>query len=107
MRSSPNSTTIPTEPDRRLLDDLKGRPSHFCPPQCSPREVAVGGQCVAKTCGRNEVLTREGACVAEPPPAPKPVVAARPAARAPAAAAAPAAGGGKHCFNFNGASYCE
>jgi len=88
---------VPTEPDVGLLAALKSEPDHFCAPQCSPREVASDGRCVPKTCGANEILTNAGACVARPA-APKPRATA-------AARAAPAAG--KHCFTFNGSSYCE
>ncbi len=86
--------TLPAEPDLGLLAALKSEPDHFCAPQCSPREAASDGRCVPKTCGANQVLTRDGACVARQP---KPQTTA--AARAPAA--------GKRCFTFNGSSYCE
>jgi hypothetical protein len=88
--------TLPVEPDVGLLAALKSEPDHFCAPQCSPREVASDGRCVPKTCGANQVLTHDGACVARQP---KPQTTA--AARAPAPAA------GKRCFTFNGSSYCE
>jgi hypothetical protein len=88
--------TLPAEPDVGLLAALKSEPDHFCAPQCSPREVASDGRCVPKTCGANQVLTHDGACVARQP---KPQTTA--AARAPAPAA------GKRCFTFNGSSYCE
>ncbi len=86
--------TLPAEPDVSLLAALKSEPDHFCAPQCSPREVASDGRCVPKTCGANQVLARDGACVARQPK-PQPTTAAR----------APAAG--KRCFTFNGSSYCE
>ena len=88
--------TLPAEPDVGLLAALRSEPDHFCSPQCSPREVASDGRCVPKTCGPNQVLTHEGACVARQPK-PQPTTAAR--------AAAPTAG--KRCFTFNGSSYCE
>jgi len=90
-------TAVPTEPDVGLLAALKSEPDHFCAPQCSPREVASDGRCAPKTCGANEILTNAGVCVARPAE-PKPHAAA-------AARAAPAAR--KHCFTFNGSSYCE
>jgi len=90
---------VPTEPDAGLLAALKSEPDHFCAPQCSPREVVSEGRCVPKTCGGNEILTSAGACVARPA-APKPRATA-------AARAAPAPAAGKHCFSFNGSSYCE
>ena len=86
--------TVPTEPDVGLLAALKSEPDHFCAPQCSPREIASDGRCVPKTCGPNQVLSSDGACVARQPE-PQPTTAAR----------APVAG--KRCFTFNGSSYCE
>ena len=91
----------PTTPTTALLEDLKRRSGGFCPPQCSAREVVVGGRCVAKSCGPNEVLNDAGVCAAEPKPRvavnrPPPPVGA-PAKRAPAA----------HCLVFNGNQYCE
>jgi hypothetical protein len=86
--------SIPAEPDVGFLAALKREPDHFCAPQCSPREVASGGRCVPKTCAPNQILARDGACVARQPK-PQPATAAR----------APAAG--KRCFSFNGSSYCE
>jgi len=88
--------TLPAEPDAGLLAALKSEPDHFCAPQCSAREVVSNGRCVPKTCGPNQILAGDGACVARQP---KPQAAA--AARAPAPAA------GKRCFTFNGSSYCE
>jgi hypothetical protein len=88
--------TLPAEPDVGLLAALKSEPDHFCAPQCSSREVASDGRCVPKTCGANQVLTRDGACVARQPKL-QPTTAAR----------APTPAAGKRCFTFNGSSYCE
>jgi hypothetical protein len=90
----------PDIPSAALLVDLKSRHDRLCPPDCSAREVDVGGRCVVKNCGHGEILSRAGACVARPIPheeanraQPQPVV------------RAPAKGG--HCFVFNGNNYCE
>ena len=98
----------PTLPDAALLDTLKGMREHVCPIECSPRETAVGGRCVAKTCPPGEILSRSGACFAKPA---SPRVAAareieRPAPRKAAPHHAPASSGGR-CFSFNGTQYCE
>jgi uncharacterized caspase-like protein len=90
----------PTLPDAALLDSLKGMRDRVCPLECSPRETAVNGRCVAKACPRGEVLSRDGHCLARP--APSHAIAARevdrPQARAPSRS---------RCFNFNGTQYCE
>ena len=91
----------PEGPSSTLLEDLKRRRDRVCPAECSPREVESGGRCIAKTCGPNEYLSRNGACVQRPPAAPH-VATVREAAPK----AAPSAGNG-HCFNFNGNQYCE
>jgi uncharacterized caspase-like protein len=93
-----NLATAPTAPDAALLDDMKKRRDGLCPPECSAHEALVGGRCVAKACGRGEVMTRSGVCIARSPP--------RAIASAPVAAARPKASG-KHCFSFAGAEYCE
>jgi uncharacterized caspase-like protein len=87
----------PQAPSIALLEDLKGRHDRLCPADCSAREVSVGGRCVAKTCGRGEVLNRLGQCIAKP--AATHELAARSAPVKPA--------GGGHCFVFNGNQYCE
>jgi uncharacterized caspase-like protein len=89
----------PQAPSVALLEDLKGRHDRLCPADCSAREVSIGGRCVAKTCGRGEVLNRLGQCGAKPA-APHEL-----AARSGPAPAKP--GGGGHCFVFNGNQYCE
>jgi hypothetical protein len=87
----------PATPNLALLEDLKGRRDRLCPADCSAREIEVGGRCVAKTCGHNEMLSRTGLCI------PRPV-----APHETAAAAPPHASAGKgHCFVFNGNQYCE
>ena len=88
--------SLPAEPDLELLATLKSEPDHFCPPQCTPREVASDGRCLPKTCAPDQILTREGACVAR-----------QPKSQTTAAARAPAPAAGKRCFTFNGSSYCE
>ncbi len=93
-------TSPPDSPSAALLDDLKGRRERVCPSECSPREVEVGGRCVARTCGVGEIVGRNGACVARPAAPRQAVANAAPKARA----AAPAKG---HCFSFNGNQYCE
>jgi hypothetical protein len=96
-----NLGSPPAAPTTALLEDLKRRSAGFCPPQCSAREVVVGGRCVAKTCGPGEFLSDAGVCAAKPKPRlavnrPSPPVSA-PAKRASAA----------HCLVFNGNQYCE
>ena len=103
-------TATPTLPDPALLDSLKGLRERVCPIECSPRETAINGRCLAKTCPPGEILSRDGACVARP--AATHATAAREAdrsSRAPRKAAphrAPATSSGR-CFSFNGAQYCE
>ena len=98
----------PTLPDTTLLDSLKGLRDRVCPLECSARETAVNGRCVAKACPPGEILSRSGACFAKPA---SPRVAAareieRPAPRKAAPHHAPASSGGR-CFSFNGTQYCE
>jgi len=99
----------PTLPDPSLLDSLKALRDRLCPAECSPRETAVNGRCVAKTCPPGEVLSRDGACFAKPAPRVAAVREAdRPAPRKAAPHHAPASsGGGGRCFSFNGTQYCE
>ena len=102
-----NLANAAPSPDQSLLDDMKARHAGLCPPECSPREVAVGGQCVVKTCPAGETLSRAGVCVRpEPTSAPR-AVAVRAPRRAPTAAAPARTGGGGKCFTFNGSQYCE
>ncbi len=101
-------------PDPSLLDDMKKRGAGLCLPECSVHETVVGGRCVAKGCPAGEKLTRAG-CVRPPPPTRAAVVVHPHRTNkqsdddtdepAPAKAAPRASGG--HCFNFNGAQYCE
>ena len=88
----------PNAPTEELLKDLQGRHDRLCPPDCSSREIAIGGKCVAKRCGHDESLSRSGQCVT------KPAVTHDVASRS-LAPARPAATG--HCFVFNGNQYCE
>jgi hypothetical protein len=94
------ANTTPS-PDQTLLDDMKKRRAGLCPPECSPREVALDGRCVAKTCPAGALLASTGACVDRPPARDaetgKPPRHPRPH---------PGAGGGR-CFSFNGSQYCE
>ncbi|MGO9423367.1 MAG: hypothetical protein ACLP25_29780, partial [Roseiarcus sp.] len=98
----------PTLPDAALLDSLKTVRERVCPIECSAREIAVNGRCVAKTCPLGRILARDGACVAKP--APPRVTATRevesPAPRKAATHHAPPSSGGR-CFSFNGSQYCE
>ena len=91
-------TAAPDWPSATLLDDLKGRHDRLCPSECSIGEVETGGRCVAKTCGRGEILSRAGVCISRP-------IAHREttANLAPKAREQPKA----HCFSFNGNQYCE
>jgi Caspase domain len=88
----------PAAPSLSMLTDLKSRRDRICVPECSPREVESGGRCIAKVCGPNEVLARNGQCIARS--APPRMATVRDVARAPAAAKG-------HCFSFNGNQYCE
>jgi hypothetical protein len=93
--------------DQLLLDDMKKRRAGLCPPECSPHEVAVGGQCVVKTCPAGEALSRAGACV-RPAPAPTPrVIAARAPRPQPTEATRARTSASGHCLSFNGNQYCE
>ncbi len=98
----------PTLPDAALLDNLKTLRERVCPIECSSRETAVNGRCVAKACPPGRILSRDGACVAKS--APPRVTATRevesPAPRKAAPHHAPASSGGR-CFSFNGTQYCE
>jgi hypothetical protein len=91
--------TPPAAPSLAMLSDLKSRRDRICAPECSPREVESGGHCVAKVCGTNEFVGRNGLCVARP--------AAPRMATAHDVAKAPAASSKGHCFSFNGNQYCE
>jgi hypothetical protein len=103
-------------PDQTLLDDMQKRRAALCPPECSPREVAVGGRCVARACPGGAFLSRSGACVQQQAPrhiprqateeddSPPPHSAR---ARSSPRAAPSHSGGGGHCFSFNGNQYCE
>lgn len=88
----------PDAPSASLLDDLKARRDRVCPSECSLRETEVGGRCVAKTCGRGEILSRTGACVAKPAAPREAVANAAPKAREISKG---------RCFSFNGNQYCE
>jgi chemotaxis protein histidine kinase CheA len=110
----------PTLPDDGLLSALKGQSDRVCPLECSARETAVNGQCVAKVCPRGEILGRNGQCfepVARAPPAaatrqveyPRPAANREPRAVAARKAGRPASHGGSasRCFTFNNNQYCE
>ncbi|MDE2362277.1 MAG: caspase family protein [Hyphomicrobiales bacterium] len=117
--------TAPSQPDAALLERLKARQSRLCPLECAPRQQARGERCVAKTCGRGEILDAEGDCVARPVAKAKPTEARKPVARRPverqeratarqaprpvaeSRPAPPRAAGGGRCFTFNGRNYCE
>jgi uncharacterized caspase-like protein len=91
-------TALPAAPSLAMLTDLKSQRDRICAPECSPREIESQGRCVARTCGPNEILARNRACVVRPA-APR-MATARDVAKAPAASKS-------HCFNFNGNQYCE
>lgn len=101
-------TATPTLPDSALLDSLKGLRERICPLECSARETAVNGRCVAKTCPPGQILSRDGACFARPvsPHVTAAREADRPAPRKASPHHAPASSGGR-CFSFNGTQYCE
>jgi Caspase domain len=90
----------PDAPSRSLLEGLKSQHDRVCPSECTAREVELGGRCVARTCGRGEILTKTGSCA---PRLAAPRVAA---SREAAPKTAPVASKG-HCFSFNGNQYCE
>ncbi len=56
------------EPTQDLLNELNELNARVCPIQCGPRHKLSKGQCVRKTCGRGEVLTSRGNCVARAEP---------------------------------------
>jgi hypothetical protein len=90
----------PDAPSVSLLEGLKSQHDRVCPSECSAREVELGGRCVARTCGRGEILTKAGSC------APRPAAPRVATSREAAPKAAPAASKGR-CFGFNGNQYCE
>jgi hypothetical protein len=93
--------TTPAEPTASVLSNLQQFRDRLCPPDCSVREIAVGGRCVAKTCGRDEAMNSVGRCVLRPAFHPRQV-----AARALEGVSTPRAAGNR-CFVFNGRQYCE
>ena len=90
----------PIAPDAALLDSLKGLRERVCPLECSPRETAVNGRCVAKACPRGELLSRDGHCFARPAPARE--TAPREVDRTQSRVSSRS-----RCFSFNGSQYCE
>lgn len=54
--------STPSEPGMGFLESIRGQPGRVCPLECNPRQVEVGGQCVAKTCPVGATLGREGTC---------------------------------------------
>jgi hypothetical protein len=102
---------VPDSPAPQLLEDLKARGGRICGPDCGPREQESNGKCVAKTCAGNQVLDRNGNCIAPKPAEQKPAEskpvassAQRPRREDPPAPRAPGRAG---CFNFNGRQFCE
>jgi hypothetical protein len=91
-----------SNPDQSLLDDMRKRRARLCPPECSAREVAVGGRCVVRNCPAGEKLSRSGACLRPARPT-RAAEVTRP--RHVRERVAKPSGG--HCFAFNGAQYCE
>ena len=92
-------TAAPDSPSATLLDDLKGRRDRLCPSECLVGEVETGGRCVAKACGRGEILSRTGLCISRPVAHRETTANLAPKAHEPASKA--------HCFSFNGNQYCE
>jgi uncharacterized caspase-like protein len=90
-----NLGSPPAAATTALLEELKRRSIGFCPPQCTAREVVVGGRCVAKACGPHEILNDAGVCAAKPKT--HLAINRTPPNRAPSG----------HCVVFNGSSYCE
>jgi hypothetical protein len=70
---------VPDSPALQLLEDLKARSGRICGPDCGPREQESNGRCVAKTCAGNQVLDRNGNCVAPKPAEQKPAASLPPA----------------------------
>jgi hypothetical protein len=94
-------TAPPDSPSAEFFESLKTKQDRVCPSECSAREVESGDRCVAKNCGPGEYLARTGNCEPLPAPPPKRVAIRHDASK-------PATSGSKgHCFNFNGAQYCE
>jgi hypothetical protein len=94
-------TTSPASPSAEFLESLKTTRDRVCPSECTAREVESGDRCVVKNCGPGEYLSRTGNCETLPATPPKRIATRHETSR-------PAASGSKgHCFNFNGAQYCE
>ena len=100
---------VPENPTLELLEDLKVRGGPVCAPTCGPREREDGGRCVAKTCGANEVLGRNGECAAraENRPARPSATNNAPKQRRKDVQKSPPRSGRAGCFNFNGRQFCE
>ena len=57
----------PARLDDQQLDELQKRKARLCPSICNVRQVESGnGRCVAKTCGRGEMLDSDGDCIDRP-----------------------------------------
>jgi len=63
----------PATPSPEFLLFLKGQTDRLCPLNCSPREIARNGQCVAKTCGPGEAMNPKGECIVIPAARPQPL----------------------------------
>lgn len=60
---------VPARLAEDQIDLLEKRKARLCPSQCNARQVeTASGACVAKTCGRGEMLDADGDCVDRPVP---------------------------------------
>ena len=62
-----NLSATPARLDEQQLDELQKRKARLCPSICNVRQAEnSSGRCVAKTCGRGEMLDADGDCVDRP-----------------------------------------
>ena len=92
------------QPDLDLLRAMRSQENRVCPLSCAPRETAVDGHCVAKTCPSGEHLTIAGRCIANPE---KPADHAKPPKPPAKAAETPKPKTAGKCFTAFGRTYCE
>lgn len=85
----------PARLDGAQFEDLQKRKARLCPSLCNARQNETGaGRCIAKTCGRGEILDADGDCVDRPVvrrlrSMEKPVARRNPVVERPVARAAP------------------
>jgi hypothetical protein len=112
------ASLAPLTASPELLNDLKAKSGRLCPLLCPRGQTERNGRCAPKMCPHNEILSRDGNCLARP-------VAARPRPRLVARTIESAAAGSSHgqsaertlssshtsgnrrCFFFAGKNYCE